>query len=91
MSMYASLCNTKIHVLQQRYKDTSTLLYSNDYHRQCMDRRRLEEAHLLFCILNVYKQYPKAFPCGVVSSDLQQTLDDVSPAYYEAFTKKYAG
>lgn len=59
--------------------------------RQCVDRRRLEEAHLRYCILDVYKRYPAAFPHGLISTNLQQTLDDITPTYYEAFTQKYAG
>ena len=59
--------------------------------RQCMDRRRLEEAHLKFCILDVFKRYPRNFPHWHVATNLQQALDTITPAYYEAFCTKYAG
>ena len=56
-----------------------------------LDRRRLEEAHMRFCILDVFKRYPQAFPTWTITSDLQQTLDDITPLYYDAFAARYAG
>ena len=59
--------------------------------RKQLDRRRLEEAHLKICIINVFKSYPKAFPRWSISSDMQQALSTVTPIYYEAFSSLYAG
>lgn len=56
-----------------------------------LDRRRFEEGHIKFCVLDVYKHYPKAFPKWVIRSSLQETLNDISPMYYNAFSEKYAG
>ena len=60
-------------------------------YRQCLDRRRLEEAHLRFCILDIGKKYSGVFPHSIISTNLQQSLDDITPTYYEAFAAKYAG
>lgn len=65
--------------------------FSDFEDRLKLDRRRLEEAHLKFCVLDVYKRYPEAFPRWVISTSVQQTLEDVTPLYYKAFADKYAG
>ena len=59
--------------------------------REQLDRRRLEEAHMRFCMLDVFKRYPQTFPAWIISSNLQQSLDDITPLYYNAFSAKYAG
>ena len=59
--------------------------------RKELDRRHLEEAHMKICVLDVYKRYPVTFPVWTVNVNLQQTLDDVTPRYYEAFASKYTG
>ena len=56
-----------------------------------LDRRRLEEAHMRFCILDVFKQYPHTFPTWNISTSLQQSLDHIIPHYFNAFSAKYAG
>ena len=60
-------------------------------HRQQLDRRRLEEAHLNLCILDVFKRYPESFPRWSMKTDLQSSLDDITPLYYKAFGTNYAG
>jgi len=59
--------------------------------RQQLDRRRLEEAHMRFCMLDVFKRYKQMFPTWTISSNLQQSLDDITPLYYNAFAARYAG
>ena len=56
-----------------------------------LDRRRLEEAHMKFCVLDVFVRYPQVFSTWKIFLNLQQCLDDVTPTYYNAFTSKYAG
>ena len=56
-----------------------------------MDRRRLEEAHLRFCLLDVFKRYPQIFPDWTISSNLQKSLDAITPLYYTAFSDHYVG
>ena len=59
--------------------------------REQLDRRRLEEAHMKFCLLDVYKQYPLTFCTWVIRTNLQQTLDKITPLYYSSFSDRYAG
>ena len=58
--------------------------------RACLDRRRLEEAHMKYCILRMYQRYPAYFPKWTVST-LTDTLEDVTPKFYEAFSACFAG
>ncbi len=55
-----------------------------------LDRRRLEEAHLIFSILDVFWHYPSKFEEKKVYTSVQQTLDVVTPIFYDAFTSEYA-
>ena len=59
--------------------------------RASLDRRRLEEAHIRFCILDIFQKYPAAFPHRSIATNLQESLDVITPVYYEAFAAKYAG
>ena len=59
--------------------------------REKLNRRRLEEGHMKFCILDVFVRYPQNFPTWKITSNLQQCLDNITPTYYNAFTSKYAG
>jgi hypothetical protein len=56
-----------------------------------LDRRRLEEAHMRFCVLDVFQRYPHTFPTWKISTSLQRNLDDIIPYYFSAFSTKYAG
>ena len=56
-----------------------------------LDRRRLEEAHVKICTVTVFQNYPDTFSQWSISSDIQDALDTVTPAYYEAFSALYAG
>lgn len=59
--------------------------------RECLDQRRLEEAHLKFCVLDVYQRYEMSFPIWTIAKDLQETLDEITPVFYEAFSSMFAG
>ena len=59
--------------------------------REQLDRRCLQEAHMRFCMLDVFKRYPQTFSTRTISSNLQQSLDDITPLYYNAFAARYAG
>lgn len=70
----------------------SSCKHSDKYmDREALDRRRLEEAHMRFCILDVLKRYPHLSPTLKISSSLQQSLDNITPLYYDAFSMRYAG
>ena len=64
---------------------------NSESNRQCLDRRRLEEAHLKVCLLDVYTRYPGIVSTWSISTNLQESLDNTAPLYYEAFATKYAG
>ena len=58
-----------------------------------MDRRRLEDSHLKFAVLQVMMWYSEAlqleeFP---LSASVNETLSRFTAAYYIQFTRKYAG
>ncbi len=58
-----------------------------------MDRRRLEDAHLKFAVLQVVSWYPETLQFGEVdlSSDVNDCLERFTGMYYSHFSKKYAG
>ena len=58
--------------------------------RASLDRRRLEEAHLKYAVLRVYKWYPKLFPVMTMASSIQQILEDMTPTFYRAFSMYYS-
>lgn len=64
---------------------------SPDANRKSLDRRRLEDAHLKICILDVFKKYPGTFTSWEICTNFQETLDNCTPLCYEAFLKQYAG
>jgi hypothetical protein len=55
-----------------------------------LDRRRLEQAHLKFCVLQVYGRYPDVFPRWIIRKSMDLTLDDVTPTFFRAFEDRYA-
>lgn len=71
-----------------KYSSNLLCWYEN---RLKLDRRRFEEGHIKFCVLDVYKQYPNAFPKWIIQGSIQETLDKITPVYYTAFSEKYAG
>jgi len=63
----------------------------NDTSRNLLDQRRLEEAHLKFCVLDVYQKFKDHFPNWEINHNLHQTLDDITPVFHKAFSSKFAG
>ena len=61
--------------------------------RQKMDRRRLEAAHLKYALLQTVAEYPNIFSDSdmVVSTDIQDTLQQLTSKYYSAFQSRYSG
>ena len=64
----------------------TSLLYS----RAQLDRRRLEEAHMKYSVLKVYRRYPDFFDKWCLSSNVMETLDEITPIFYRAFSQRYA-
>ena len=58
--------------------------------RASLDRRRLEDTHLKYAVLRVYKWYPNVFPTMTMASSIQQTLEDMTPSFYSAFSLYYS-
>ena len=57
-----------------------------------LDRRRLEAAHFKYAILTVVSWYPDQIDSEIrFSSDLQDTLLQITPLFQHAFHKKYSG
>lgn len=72
-------------------QDSEVESTSTHPNRKLLDRRRLEDAHLKMCMLDVFKKYPGTFRSWEIYTNLQETLDNCTPLYYEAFLKQYAG
>ena len=51
----------------------------------------MEEAHLKYCVLDVYQRYAEVFSSQVISHNLQETLHDITPLLHEAFSAEFAG
>ena len=65
--------------------------YSGVHHRAQLDHRRLEEAHLKYSVLKMYKRYPTYFKDKImVASNIESVLDEVTPTFYRAFCQRYA-
>ena len=64
---------------------------SSDEGRKTLNRRRLEEAHLKICMLDVFKRYPEFFPIWTIHTQFYDSLDLYAPVYYDAFVNQYAG
>ncbi len=61
------------------------------HQRLKLDRRRFESAHLQYAMLKTASRYPQLSSSTSVSSNLHDTLQKFSPAYYAAFMAKYSG
>ena len=59
--------------------------------RKILDRRRLEEAHLMLCFLDVFKRYSNYFKTWSLNTDTEINLDSITPIFYDAFSAKYGG
>ena len=65
--------------------------YNDSTNRKQLDQRRLEEAHLKYCVLDVYQRYKEVFKTHWISHNLQQTLQDITPLLHKAFSAEFAG
>ena len=75
--------------------DTMITVFSNQdgdkwlLQRACLDYRRLEEAHLKYSVLKVQKDYPDYFKNLAVQTNMNETLEEMGPPYYKAFSDRY--
>ena len=61
--------------------------------RASLDRRRLEDAHLKFSVLQTISWYPESLRLHdiPITSDVNVMLQRFIRTYYNQFTAKYAG
>ena len=59
--------------------------------REPLNRHCLEEAHMRFCMLDVFRRYKEVCSTWKICSNLQQSLDEMTPHYYNTFTSRYGG
>ena len=57
--------------------------------RTCMDRRRLEEAFLLFAAIEVIGKHD--LPISNIPYDKNELAETVTKYYHDAFVKKWGG
>ena len=69
------------------------LLYRAHEHRQQMDRRRFESAHMKYAALKLGASYPKIINLSSirVQADITETITNITPALFCAFKIRYAG
>ena len=67
--------------------------YSILAQRLLLDRRRLEDAHFQYAVLNIVLWYPSTFKlCDLpLHGGTQETLLQLSESYFEAFMQNYSG
>ena len=57
-----------------------------------MDRRRFEAAHLMYACLQMVDRYPDAISSHLkFESDVNDTLNEITPALFRHFESRYAG
>ena len=78
------MCNTCTFI-------TKYFLYSSDPQRLELDRRRLEAAHIKYACLQVVNTYPTAFKNFEFKDDIMDTLNQVTPVFFQCFEARYAG
>ena len=62
------------------------------HYRIRLDRRRFEEAHLKYEMLMVQARYPTMATGPLpIATDISDTLEKFTPAFYEAFSHRYSG
>ncbi len=61
--------------------------------RESLDRRRLEEAHLKFAVLQAANRYTDYFSMAelLIYPDVHETLQSVTQRYYCAYQARYSG
>ena len=57
------------------------------YDRAQLDRRRLENAFIKYSILQSSKQYPEHFGDVPFSFTIEETLEEITPLYYQVFPR----
>ena len=56
-----------------------------------LDRRRFESAHLKYAMLSIQKCYPTLSTLSItVTGEIKETMLSFTPAFYQAFCKKYS-
>ena len=70
-------------------KFTTNILPSRVVGRAQLDRRRLEDAHLKYSVLQVFMRYSH-FKDWCIAPNVHQTLKDVTPSFYEMFSERYS-
>ena len=62
--------------------------------RMSLDRRRLEDAHIIYAILNVMRWYPNGFSDVdkiLKPAHFNDILSHLTPVFHKCFSEKYAG
>ena len=62
--------------------------------RITLDRRRLEDAHIIYAVLNVMTWYPDKFGPEAKAfrpANFNEVLSRITPIYHTCFSERYAG
>ena len=62
--------------------------------RITLDRRRLEDAHMIYAVLKVFAWYPAKFRPEervLKPAHFNEILSQITPAFHRCFSEKYAG
>jgi len=62
--------------------------------RITLDRRRLEDAHMIYAVLNVMAWYPESFgpeTRKLKPTNFNEVLSHITPIFHECFSEKYTG
>ena len=62
--------------------------------RMSLDRRRLEDAHIIYAVLNVMRWYPNGFSEEkkiLKPAHFNDILSHLTPLFHKCFSEKYAG
>lgn len=62
--------------------------------RMSLDRRRLEDAHIIYAVLNVMRWYPNGFSDEdkiLKPAHFNDILSHLTPVFHKCFSEKYAG
>jgi len=62
--------------------------------RIILDRRRLEDAHMIYAVLNVFGWYPAKFGPEqkvIRPSHFNEILGKITPIFHQCFSEQYAG
>ena len=59
-----------------------------------LDRRRLEDAHMIYAVLNVLNWYPTKFGPEekiLKPAHFNEILSEITPIFHKCFSERYAG